>query len=426
MPRWPLVRFVLPLVLLTWAAEWTPARAENWPSWRGPRANGISAETGLPAKFGPGENILWRLPLRGPGGATPVIWDQHIFLTAAVEGDLYLIAASTDGKLLWEKKIATGDEAVRVDEGNYASPSPVTDGKYVWAMFGTGDLVCYDFAGREVWKLNLQDRYGRFDIQFGMTSTPVLDRGRLYLQLLHSQAALVVCLDAATGEQVWSHERQSDATAECEHSYASPVLYREGDHELLLTHGCDYIVAHALSDGHELWRAGGMNPKSKYNPTLRLVASPAANEGLIVVPTAKNGPILGLLPNGQGDVTGNTRWQVWRREDSTPDVPSPLILDGLVYLCREDGRLLVLDAKTGAEQYYTRTHSQRHRASPVYADGKIYLTARDGVVTVVKPGRTYEVLASNELGEPISASPAVANGRMYFRSFEALYAIGTK
>ncbi len=407
--------------------------AENWPQWRGPRGDGTSRETGLPVTWSRTENVAWRLPLPGPAGATPVVWGDRIFLTSAKDKELVLLCASTEGRELWQALVATGDREVRGDEGNSASPSPCTDGKHVWAMMGTGDLGCYDFEGHEVWKFNLQDRYGQFKIQFGMTSTPLLDGDRLYLQLLHSGAAIVLALDKTTGAEIWRQTRPSDATAECEHSYASPTLYRDNGHEFLITHGCDYVVAHRLSDGAEVWRCGGLNPKDKarYNPTLRFVASPVAAEGLIVVPSAKNGPVLGILPTASGDISESQEGHAWTRTQNTPDVPSPLVHDGIVYLCRENGVLIAMDAKSGRELYQERTHNQRHRASPVYGDGKIYLTARDGVVTVVKTGPTFELLATNKLegdGEPVavSASPAISGGRIYLRAFDALYAIGAK
>jgi outer membrane protein assembly factor BamB len=402
------------------------ANAENWRQWRGPRNDGTSTETGLPTTWSATENVVWKLPLPGPAGATPVVWGDRIFLTSAKGQDLVLICADTSGKLLWERKLGTGDETVRGDEGNSASPSPSTDGKHVWAMLSTGELGCYDFDGNQVWQFNLQERYGKFSIQFGMTSTPVLDGDKLYIQLLHTNYYLLAAIDKLTGKDLWKHERQSDAKAECEHSYASPVLYRDGKNEFLLAHGCDYVTAHSLKDGAELFRCGGLNPEGKYNMTLRFVASPVAAEGLIVVPSAKNGPVLGLSVNAKGDITKSSAGHFWRRDDNTPDVPSPLVHDGLVYLCRENGILICLDARTGEQLYYERTHSQRHRASPVYADGKVYLTARDGMVTVVKAGRKFEVLASNDIGEAISASPVISGGRIYLRTYDSLIAIGTK
>lgn len=401
------------------------ASADNWPQWRGPENDGISHEKNLPEKWSKTEHIAWRLPLPGPAGATPVVWEDSIFLTSATPaGDLLLICADTDGKERWRQTVTSGDKTVRGDEGNSASPSPVTDGEHVWVFFANGVLACYDFSGKEVWKEDLQEVFGKFDIAFGLTSTPVLDGDQLYLQLLHSKAALVVAVDKATGKEIWRHERKSDAHSECEHSYASPVLYRDEQLEFLLSHGCDYIVAHSLEDGRELWRCGGLNPKGNYNPTLRFVASPVAVPGLIVVPSAKNGPVLGLRPDSTGDISASSKAHRWMRPQNTPDVPSPLVVDGLVYLCRENGVLICMDARTGQEIYSERAYSDRYRASPLFADGKIYLTARGGVITVVKAGPKFEILASNDMHEPISSSPAVSKGRIYIRTFEALYAVG--
>lgn len=398
--------------------------AENWPAWRGPTHDGVSTEKEIPIRWSATENIAWKVELPGPGGATPVVWEDRIFVTSADGSELVLLCFDTTGKQLWRQVMGTGNTVVRGDEGNSASPSPCTDGKHVWAFMATGDLGCYDFEGNQVWKYNLQDKYGRFDIQFGMTSTPLIDGDKLYIQCMYTGASYVVALDKLTGNEVWKFDRSSDAVAECEHSYASPMLYRDGEREFLLTHGADYIVAHSLVDGSELWRCGGLNPKDNYNKTLRFVASPLAVPGLIVVPSAKNGPVLGLRPGGKGNVTEDKSAYYWARSDNTPDVPSPLVYDGLVYLCRENGNLICMDAKTGEEVYYERTHRNRHRASPVYADGHIYLTARDGVVSVVKAGRTFELVASNETGESISASPVISNGRIYLRTFDYLIAVG--
>lgn len=410
-----------------------PVQGENWPQWRGPRGDGISLEKGIPTRFSRTENVRWRLPLPGPAGSTPVIWEDRIFLTSVSgpdKSDLVLLCVGTDGQVRWNRTIATGSKDVRGDEGNYASPSPCTDGQHVWALFGTGDLACYTRDGEKVWQFNVQQRYGKLNIQFGLTSTPVLDRGRLYLQLIHgdgdpaTREARVVCLEAATGEEVWQVERPSDARVECEHSYASPILYRDGQREYLLTHGADYLVAHDLRDGRELWRCGDLNPKGRYEPTLRFVASPVAVPGRIVVPTAKNHGVYCLKPDGQGDITSQPQFFYWRWTSNTPDVPSPLIVGDLVYLCRENGNLICVDADTGQEIYTQPTTRDRHRASPVYADGHVYLTARNGTITVVRAGRSFAVVSRNEMGESISASPAISGGRIYVRTFDALYAIG--
>jgi outer membrane protein assembly factor BamB len=170
-----------------------------------------------------------------------------------------------------------------------------------------------------------------------------------------------------------------------------------------------------------------LNPKERYNPTLRFVASPLAVEGMIIVPSAKRGPVIALKPERlAGDVTGREEARHWIMKQNTPDVPSPLVKDGLAYLCRENGNLMCLDAQSGELLYEERTQRDRHRASPVYVDGKILLTARRGNISVVRPGRKFELLATNSMGEDISASPVVSGGRIYLRTFDALYAIGKK
>jgi outer membrane protein assembly factor BamB len=404
--------------------------ADNWPQWRGAKLDGVSHEKDVPVEWSKNENVLWRLPLPGPAGATPVIWGDRIFLTSVDGNELVLLCVSTDGKQLWRKVVGEGNKDVRGDEGNSASPSPSTDGKHVWAFMGNGALGCYTVDGDEVWKFNLQDRYGKFEIAFGMTATPVLDNGRLYVQLIHGEGnpetreAVVVCLNAADGKEIWKVDRPSDARDECEHSYASPVIYRDKERAFLLTHGADYVVAHNLEDGKEIWRCGDLNPKGKYNPTLRFVASPVCAEGLIVVPTAKGGSVVCIKPDAKGDITDNEAAFYWKRPRDTPDVPSPLIANGLVYLCRESGVVICVDGKTGSELYQKPTTRDRHRASPVFADGRIYTAARNGIVSVIKAGPEFELLSQNNMEESISSSLAIANGRIYVRTFDALYAIG--
>lgn len=411
------------------AISTVPAAADNWPNWRGPTNNGLCTEKNLPTEWSPTKNVAWKLKLPGPAGATPVVWEDRVFLTSVDDdGRFLLIAVETSGTELWRKTVGQGNKNVRGDEGNSASPSPVTDGKHVWTFWGAGQLACFDFDGNEVWKFNVEERYGKLQIAFGMTSTPVLDDGVLYLQLIHGEGnpetreACVVALNAADGKQVWRADRPSDGRAENEHSYASPIMYADDKQKFLLTHGADYIVAHSLADGSELWRCGELNKKAKYDPTLRFVASPAAVPGLIIVPTAKGAPVVALKPDGKGDVTADSKIRVWEY-NRTPDVPSPVIGGDIVYLCMENGNLTALHADSGKEIYTKRTHPQRHRASPILADGKLYLAARDGRVTVVKAGEEFEILAENELGEDMSSSPAISNGTIYLRTFEHLWAV---
>ncbi len=426
--------FLTTCTLALLAAQ-TTTQAANWPNWRGPTQNGVSTETGIPAEFGPGKNVAWKVKLPGPAGASPVVWGDQVYVTSVDGQKLLLQAWSTAGKLKWQHQVGTGNKVVRGDEGNSASPSPVTDGKHVWAMMANGEIACYAVDGQLAWKRDLRTAYGPFKIAFGLTASPVHEDGKIILQMIHGSRGakpeedqgLLVALDAGTGKQVWKQVRRSDAYDENKHSYTSPFIYNDGKTRLLISHGADYTIAYNPTDGAEVWRKGGLNPQNdprkKYHRTLRFVASPTAIPGLIVIPTAKNGPVVAIRPDGKGDISNAKSQHVWTRPNNTPDVPCPLIHDGLVYLCRENGNLVCMDARTGQEYYHERTHRQRHRASPVFVDGKVICVARDGMISVVQAGKTFKMLAQNNMGDAIAASPAIAGGTMYIRSFGSLWAI---
>ncbi|GAA4422530.1 PQQ-binding-like beta-propeller repeat protein [Bremerella cremea] len=419
------MKTIPPTLFLLFTIIAAPALAENWPSWRGPENQGISSETNVPVEWGTEKNIAWRLPLPGAAGSTPVVWGDNIFLTSVAENDLVLLCISTEGEEKWRRKLGSGNRDVRGDEGNSAAPSPSTDGEHVWAFFANGSLGCFDFEGNEIWQINVQEKYGKFDIQFGLTSTPVLHGDKIYLQLIHSGGAKVVALDKATGKEAWAVSRPSDARQECEHSYASPIVYDGKEAKFLLTHGADYSIAYDLDSGKELWRVGGLHPPGRYDVTLRFVSSPVAKDGMVIVPSAKRGITVAVKTTGEGNITEKQDNYFWTHE-VTPDVPSPLIVGDYVYLCRENGNLIVLERETGKQLYEERTNRIRHRSSPVFAEGKLYLTGRDGVVTVVQAGPEFKILAQNEIGEAIAASPVFSNGRIYLRTFDALWAIGSE
>jgi outer membrane protein assembly factor BamB len=277
----------------------------------------------------------------------------------------------------------------------------------------------------------VQERYGKYGAQHGLHNTPLLDGDRLYVEYFSAgpqKHAYVLALDKGTGKEIWKVERKSDGYQENLDSYTSPVMWRKGKDAYLITHGNDYAIAHSLEDGSELWRVGGLNPKEKYNTTLRFVASPLATPDLIVIPSAKNHGVVGLKPDARGLIMPGNNSELWRLPNNTPDVPSPLLYDGLVYLCRENGQqgLICIDARTGEQKYSAPLHRAVYRASPVEAGGLIYLAARDGVVTVVKAGPKFEKVAENSLPDDIAGSPAISNGRIYIRGWKTLYAIGSK
>ncbi len=406
--------------------------------WRGPRHNGIASDKGTPVEWDKEKNVLWRTPMPGPGGATPVLAGKRLFVTSSLDEDLVLLCLNVaDGKLLWQQKVTSGNTNARAGEGNSASPSPATDGKHVWCMFGTGVIACYSVEGDEVWKFQVADRFGAVDIQFGLTSTPVLHEDALYLQLIHgslrrdddTRTGKVIKLDKLTGKTIWEVDRNTEAQFECKQSYASPMLYQDGNQQFLVVHGADCTTGHDLQTGKELWRFATLNGPNPYNsqnhdPTFRFVSSPNFVPGTLIIPTAKAGPTIALQVDAKlrGDVSKQESVVRWACPQ-TPDVSIPLIVEDLVYLLHKDGKLQCLELATGKQIYFERTHTAQHRTSPVYADGKIYFGDRDGHCTVVAAGREFRILADNDLGEPITASPIFSEGVLYWRSYDAMYAV---
>lgn len=423
-------RFVLIATLLVLPAVslGTRATADNWPYWRGPQNNGVCEEKNLPAEFDKSKNVVWRVPLPGQAAATPVVWDDHIFLTAPDGDELLLICMSTDGREQWRRTVGHGNRLARVDEGNSCSPSPVTDGKHVWTLMGSGDLACFDFNGTPAWSLNLQKNYGKFRISYGMSSTPVLDGDRLYCQLIHGDGdattheAIVLALDKRTGKEIWKHTRISDAIVECEQSYASPMMYDDGKLKFLLTHGADYLVAHRLEDGKEICAAAdsirrpttirrcGWSPRRQ--PCQASSLFPPPRTGL----SLPCGPMAQATSRMQSNTSSGNGRQHARRPLSTDPrrVGLSLSRNGGPVLSRRQDRAGVLSQtdKTdavprvaGLRRWQDLRHFPRRRCD-----------RRQG-------GEGFKILARNELGEQIAASPAISNGRIYFRTFEALWAV---
>lgn len=397
-------------------------RADNWPQWRGPKNDGHSAEKNLPVEWGPDKNIVWKFKMPGHGSSTPCVWDDRIFVTSIAEPEVVLMCIGTDGKEKWRHALSSTGKAGRGDEGDYASGSCSTDGKHVWTFVGSGKLVCYTVDGKLVWDADLQ-KYGKFGIQFGCHWTPVLYKGKLYLQVMHRNAQIVLALDAATGNEIWKVKRLGYGKGESPDTYSSAFMWEGQGGPLLVTHGNDYCTGHKLDNGEEVWRVAKLNPTN--NGAWRFVSSPLVTPDLIVVPSCKNGPTVAFNPVGaKGEISPDNKAEVWRHK-STPDVVSPLRVDDIVYLL-DNGPLSALDAKTGTQIYRKDIAKQIYRGNMVYGDGKIYAVGRDGVGQVVQAGKEFKLLATNDLKEKVYASPAIANGRIYIRTWDNLYCIGGK
>ena len=398
--------------------------ADNWPQWRGPAMNGVSNEKNLPLRWTPEENIAWKLALPGVSGSTPIVWRDRVFLNVAEGDDLYLWCIDrTKGALAWKKLLGSGN--VKMRKHNMSSPSPVTDGKTVYVMTGTGVLKGFDFMGKELWGRDLQREYGAFGLNWGYASSPLLTDDALYVQVLHGMRtddpSYVMRLDKATGKTIWKVDRPTNAITESPDSYTTPALVRHGKTVELVVTGGDCVTGHDLVSGKELWRANGLNPDN--NPSYRIVASPVVFNEIIYAPTRVR-PLLALKAGGRGDVT--TSHLLWSTKNG-PDVPTPVTDGQYFYVVNDRGIMWCLDAKTGAEVYaQERLKPGTYSGSPVLADGKIYVTNEDGLTSVVRAGPKFEVLAENALNDYSLSSPAISNGQIFIRTSQNLYCIGKK
>jgi outer membrane protein assembly factor BamB len=398
--------------------------AENWPQWRGPMLNGVSNEKNLPVKWTTQENVTWKLPLPAWSGSTPIIWNNHIFLNVAEGGNLYLWCADrTKGTVLWKKMLGPGDQKLR--KQNMSSPSPVTDGKNVWALTGTGVLKGFDLNGGEIWARDIQKEYGKFGLNWGFASSPLLYEDSLYVPVLHGmktdEPSYILRINKATGKTTWRVVRPTQAIQESPDSYITPALLKHNNKIELIISGGDCVTGHDLATGNELWRANGLNPNN--DPFYRIVNSPVVVDGMIYA-GSKYKPYLALRAGGRGDVTSSHRaWVI----DTGPDVPTPVTDGKYLYIVRDNGGFLCLDAKTGKEVYPPqRLKSGTYSSSPVLADGKIYATNEEGLTVVVKAGPQFEVLAENSLNDYCLSSPAISDGQIFMRTATHLYCIGKR
>jgi outer membrane protein assembly factor BamB len=415
----------LPLLALTLSTFAHSSRAENWPSWRGPSANGLSSEKNLPVKWSPTDNVVWKLAMPSKTGATPIIWGNNIFLNVAdSDNNLYLWCVDkTKGTVLWKKLITGGN--YQINKQNMSSPSPVTDGANVYIMTGVGVLKGFDFAGNELWKRDIQKDYGQFGLNWGYASSPLLYEDALYVQVLHGMKtddpSYVLRIDKKTGKTVWRVERPTVAIRESPDSYSTPQLLKYGNNTEIVILGGDCVTGHDPATGKELWRLNGLNPQN--NPNFRTIASAVVFDGIVYAPTRER-PLIAFKAGGRGDITQSHKLWVF---NNGPDVPTPVTDGKYFYSVNDRGIVWCLDAKTGKEVWGAqRIAPAIYSSSPVLADGKIYISNEDGVTTVLKAGDKFEVLAANDMGDYTLSSPAISDGRIYLRTTKFLYAIGNK
>src|SRR5579859_7071754 len=417
------------------------ALCANWPQWRGPNLDGSTRTArDLPVSWSETENVVWRTKLPSWSAATPIVWEDRIFITSAEEGfipldrsrlraagqqpadKIFLFAINRkDGAVIWRKQIDGGDQLFR--KQNSASPSPITDGQHVWIVTGNGKFACFTMDGKEVWKRDIQADYGRFGLNHGYASTPLLHGDWLFVQVLHGMhtqdPSYVFAVDKNTGKTMWKVERPTDAVRESPDNYATPQIATVNGQSQLIISGADYVTGHDIASGKELWRLGGFNPTN--DPANRTIASSLVIGSNVFTAANRGHPFIGFRAGGSGNITGKS--ELWTNNLGA-DVPTPTTDGKYIYVLVDNGIINCLEAATGKVVYQgKRIEHGTYSSSPLLAEGKIYCVNEDGTTTVMKAGPEFEILAVNKLDNLTLASPVAVDNQIFIRTADYLYCI---
>jgi outer membrane protein assembly factor BamB len=400
----------------------TIAQCANWPNWRGPDFNGVVRDgKGFPTKWSSTENVLWKIDLPGKGASTPIVWEDRIIVTCAIDKSNGVLCLDRNGKQLWHKTVGT-EKPGKHGKATGCNPSAVTDGKLLYVYFKSGDLACLDMAGKIVWQQNLQKLFGEDTLWWDLGTSPVLTKENLVVAVMHSGPSYLAAFDKSTGKQAWKQDRNLGAPSEAAQSYSTPVVVNDGGKEILVVLGADHVTAHDAKSGAELWRVGGLNPTGQQY--FRSISSPVVSDGIVVAPYARGSTLTAIKLGGKGDVTKTHI--AWSKDKLGADVPTPAAVDGKAYLCTDRGEVVCLDIKTGKQLWSGSPEKNRQAfsASPVVADGKIYITREDGKTFVLEQGNEFKVVAANELADEfVVATPVFVDGRILIRTAQHLYCI---
>ena len=399
-----------------WAQDVSSASLarEEWPEFRGPGAQGHSAERGLPVQWAEGTNVLWKSSVPGLGWSTPVVASGRVWITTAVEQrGVSLRAMAFD--------VESGKEVVNVEvfkipldrrelnpKNSWASPSPVIDGDRVYVHFGADGTAALTTTGDIVWKARFE-----YQSQHGAGGSPIVYGDLLIFSCDGSDAAFVIALDKRTGKVKWKSNRGFPS----DQAYTTPLIIRAADRDQLISVGAFRARAYDPLTGKEIWRV-------RYDEGFSNVPRPVFAHGLVYIVTGFQQPeLLAVRPDGTGDVTKTHI--AWRLQRGAPLTPSPIVVGDELYIVNDGGIASCIDAKTGAVIWQSRLGGT-YSASPVHADGRLYFPAEQGVTTVIAPGREARRLATNKLDGSLLASMAVARGSIFLRTDSHLYRIAER
>jgi outer membrane protein assembly factor BamB len=440
---------LLNALLLLAAASAAAAAPPEWPGFRGKAALGLS-KTPAPLKWDvvAGQNVLWKTRIPGLGHSSPVVAGDLVCVTTALSGrpdaslrvglygdikpveddsahewKVYCLDGKT-GAVRFQQTAAKGVPKVkRHTKSTHASATMAADEQHLVAMFGSEGLYAFDHKGKLLWKKDLGILDAGFfrvpDAQWGFASSPVIHEGTLLIQADVQKDSFLAAFDVKTGRELWRTPRADVPT------WSTPTVHVGGGRAQVLVNGFKHIGGYDLATGKELWRmkGGGDIP----------VPTPITGHGLMFFTNAHGGaaPVFAVKETASGDISlaeGQTSNEhvAWSVARDGAYMQTPLLYDGQLYVCRDNGLLSVYDAKTGNRLYQQRLGdgSTGFSASAVAADGKLYYSSEEGDIHVVKAGPQFELLGTNKMGEVTMATPAIVNGVMFFRTRDHVVAIG--
>ena len=432
-----LMMFIFTFAAIIASASQPAGFEKNWHHWRGPHATGVAADANPPTTWSESENIRWKVEIPGVGHAAPIIWEDKIFIQTAIEVkaekskeddnpfsgffggnnrptykfDLLAINRK-DGSILWQKTLReiSPHEGTHQD-ATYASNSPVTDGEYIYAYFGSRGLYCVDMMGNVKWEKDIGTMYKRNT--FGEGSSPVLHGNTLVIVQDHERDSFITALDKRTGDVLWKTDRDERTT------WSSPIVVEHDGKAQVITTGTNRIRSYDLETGKLLWNGDGLTANS--------IPSPVAADGFVYLMSGFRGSELRAvhLADATGDITGSDAI-VWEYNRDTPYVPSPLLYKGIIYFLKSNnGILTAFNVETG-QAYYGPQRLQGVSgvyASIVGASDRVYIAGRNGTVNVLQHGPEFTVIAKNTLDDSFNASPAIVGSELYLRGAQHLYCI---
>ena len=415
----------------------------HWPQWRGPFFNGM-ARGDAPTVWSDTKNIKWKAEIPGRGFSTPVIWGDKIFLTTAIptgkaveppasapaEGrrggggagplvehrfELLCLDRKT-GKVLWQKtaKTATPHEGYHRAYGSFASNSPITDGRYVYASFGSRGLYAYDFNGKLIWEKDFGVQM-KMRLAFGEGAAPLLLRGQLFVVFDHEAGSFIVAVDKRNGKELWRTTRDEPS------SWSTPLAIEHNGRTEIVVSATNRVRSYDARTGKVVWESAGLGSN--------VIPVPVTHNGIVFVMSGHRDPKLMAIKLGkEGDLTGSDAI-AWSHTRGLAYTTSPVLYDNKLYVVTDNGMVSAFNATTG-EPYYAQTRlpkASNLKASPVGANGKLYLATEDGDVVVLKMGEKFEVLSVNTLEDQVFiATPVIADGELFLRGQNTLFCISEK